>query len=481
MSETNTAQSDHQEGASGLPSDATGSVSVRSEIGSYLYPLYLFFLAWLLLPVYAEFLSTVLTIPGTDTDRLLRIVGILAGPLAWWSGNRGGPLLLSEPVVLFDVASGKSRHRVMFAVVRQALLAGAVVGLCATFGSALGSGSDLGFGISTLRTLTGVAVGVAPVALAVLWTTDSGNLRRDRATAVVGSVAMAVVMLAMGSTWNRTFIIFGLAALYLLIGVIRSIDIPLAVLWHRSSAMNDLLVSTTFLDAPGAIKALRSVRDGTKVRRIHQPGRRLMPLAVWHTIRSIAGSPTPVFVRLGFTPIVLAVLTSYLDSTNTRLLAAGAVLFVATTDSTAPLGAVVEQPLSSRSYRFGTRILLTTHVVIAMVITTALAGAGWLLATIGGSPTELRSLLAVALVAAAAGALQTRLSSPNLNKLINKLGAQVLSSVMAGMATLPFVVLIVSTISIARLDSGIGIGLEPALIIGLVASAVVGTVRPLEA
>jgi len=499
------------------------SLTIRSEVGRYLWPLYLFGLAWILLPVYAAELSTVITIPAPDIDRLVQVTGVAVGLMAWWSGSRGGPLLLSEPVVLFELAAGGGARRVRFAVVRQALLMGALFGLVASLASSVTGGvEDIDLDVSSQRTLVALALGISTVSLAVLWTTEPPDTRdapdattatttrnrtltgraraasaaADRVAAVAGGVAMATAAVLIEPGWGLGLATFAIATMALMVASVRARNVPLTVLWPRASAMTDLQASTAFLDAPGAMKALRAVRDGSRVGRISGFGLRFTPVALWRTQRSLAASTWPVFFRLTAVPVVVALTLVAFDGVGTRVAVAAVALFVGAVDITGSLGAVVAQPLLSRGYRFRSGVLLGSLALTSLIITVALAAAGWLLASAVNASDELSaqlsggvsgklsigfdSILGVAVGVGVAANLQARLGSADMERLIERVGAGQLSQILAARAAMPILVVLVTVVAVARLDPFLTSGIELTILAYTLLAAVAATVRPLE-
>ena len=184
---------------------------MRSTVQGVLWPMYLFFLAWILTPVYAQVLAVALPITETDVDRILLIATVLAGPLAFWSGVRGGPLLLSEPTVMFDLVLGRGQARLREAIVRQALLASGIGGIAGVCLAAMSLDSEYAFGLALSATVRGLGVGMMLLALAVLWSTTGERRVADRLVAVACS-AVPVVATVLVPAGNPSVEMSALAA-----------------------------------------------------------------------------------------------------------------------------------------------------------------------------------------------------------------------------------------------------------------------------
>jgi hypothetical protein len=420
---------------------------VRS-VSRLLWPLYLFLLTWIVLPVYATIIAGLLPLSDADIDRFLTVVIVMAAVLAWWSGFRGGPLLLSEAQVLLGL-SGKSGLPASIAVMRQSLFVGGFVGLAAAWLTAMAAGGSPDWAISAERTVVGLEVGVAVVSLAVLWNVD-GRRWLDRGAALVLSGLM-VLLAIYGDTVESLMGPLGLLALAaLVLAAVRAPDIRLDRLWERSLVLAELQYGAALLDFRSALASLRSSRDGPHVPR-GGSGRRRLPLWLWRPIRSLSGSPVLVLVRLAAMIGGVALFLVVLKDTTARLAAVGGVLAIGAVDLTTPLASIVSKPLLYRSTRIPARVTLLTEALIGIGLTLAAGMLGWVI--ISGLPGESHApeVIAVALAAGAASTIQARLGSPDIGAIITRYGAQRVPTALAIRAFAPIAALLLTVSGVVSL------------------------------
>lgn len=438
---------------------------VRS-VSRLLWPLYLFLVTWIVLPVYATIIAGLLPLSDADIDRFLTVVIVIAAVLAWWSGFRGGPLLLSEAQVLLGL-SGRSGLPATIAVMRQALFVGGFVGLGAAWLTAMAAGGSPDLAISAERTVVGLEIGVMAISLAVLWNVD-GVRWVDRGSAI-GLSALMVASALYGETVESLVGPMGLLALAtLVLAAIRAADVRLDRLWERSLVLAELQYGAALLDFRSALASLRSARDGPHIPR-GKSHRRHLPLWLWRPVRSLSGSPALVLVRVVAMVGGVALFLVVLKDTTARLAAIAGVLAIGAIDLTAPLASVVSKPLLVRSTRIPTRVTLVTESAIGILLTTAAGMLGW--AIVSGLPGESHApeVLAVALAAGAASTIQARLGSPDLGAIITRFGAQRVPTALATRAAAPVLALLLTVSGVISLTKK----WSPALAFILVAGWVV--------
>jgi hypothetical protein len=420
---------------------------VRS-VSRLLWPLYLFLLTWIVLPVYATIIAGLLPLSDADIDRFLTVVVVGAAVLAWWSGFRGGPLLLSEAQVLLGL-SGKSGLPATIAVMRQALFVGGFIGLGAAWLTAMAAGGSPDWAISAERTVVGIEVGVAVVSLAVLWNVD-GNKLLDRG----GALALSALMIAealYGASVESLVGPLGLLALVaLVLAAVRAPDVRLDRLWERSLVLAELQYGAALLDFRSALASLRSSRDGPRVPR-GRSGRRRLPLWLWRPIRSLTGSPALVLVRLAAMIGGVALFLVVLEDTTARLAAVAGVLAIGAVDLTAPLASIVSKPLLFRNTRIPARVTLLAESVIGILLTLMAGLLGWVI--VSGLPGESHApeVIAVALAAGAASTIQARLGSPDLGAIISRYGAQRVPTALGARAAAPILALLLTVSGVISL------------------------------
>lgn len=413
--------------------------------------MYLFCMAWILTPVYVQVLSVALPISDADVDRILLIATVMAGPLALWSGIRGGPLLLSEPTVLFDLVLGCGQARLREAIVRQALLASGIGGIAGVCLAAMSLDNSYTLGLALSATVRGLGVGMMLLALAVLWSTTGERRVADRSVAVACSAAPAVatVLLPAGSALAETSALaVGVAAASYALW--RSSAIPVPVLWARSRRLVDLRVNATLLDLRSVLSELRFFRDGPRVhRRMLDLGRR-RPLSVWRSVRSWSSAPAVALIRVTAIAPVIALGLIVVPGTNAQLMLGGALLFVAGIDLTEPIASLAAQPMLSNIVSVRWVALLSGHLTVMLLAVGALAMVGWTLAEVCGVAPPFWPWLGLAAGVAVATSLQARNGPPNIGKILDTVGFSGLGGALAVRSLIPFAVAVTAVIGMTR-------------------------------
>lgn len=426
----------------------TPAVGPHASLSRLLWPVYLFFVAWLVLPVYATVVARLLPLGDADVDRLLKIAIVACGAFAWWSGIRGGPLLMSQAQVLLGL-SGESGLPAIVAVVRQAIFVGGFAGLGSAWLTAMAERGNFDWVISTQRTLAGMSLGIAVVSLAVLWNLD-GHAWLDSGAALVISGLLVTVGITAETPEAAVGWLFLLAIGTLVLAATRAGDIRLDRMWSRSLVLAELEYGAALLDYRSALASLRSSRDGPRVPR-GKPGVGRLPVWLWRPIRSLSSSPIVVLVRVlamvGGVVVALAVL----QDTAARLAAMAGVLAVGAVDLTAPVAAVVKAPLMHRSSRIPARITLVAETLVALVMTVAIGMLGY--AFVYRLPGELNlvPVVAVAVAAGASSVIQARLGSPDLAAMIEQYGAERLHGILAMRSATPVLALFLTVSAVVSL------------------------------
>ncbi len=424
---------------------------MRSTLQGVLWPAYLFCMAWILTPVYVQVLAVALPISETDVDRILLIAIVLAGPLAFWSGVRGGPLLLSEPTVMFDLVLGRGQARLREAIVRQALLASGIGGIAGVCLAAMSLDNDYTLGLALSATVRGLGVGMMLLALAVLWSTTGERRVADRLVAVACSAVpvVATVLVPAGSAFvEMSALAVGVAAAGY--AVRRSTAIPVPVLWARSRGLVDLRVSATLLDLRSVLSELRFFRDGPRVhRRMLVLGRR-RPLSVWRSVRSLSSAPAVALIRVIAIAPVIALGFTVVPGTNAQFMVGAALLFVAAIDLAEPIASLAAKPILSNIASVRWIALLSGHLNVMLAAVGALALVGSTLADVWSAAPPFWPWLGLAAGVAIATSLQARNGPPNIAKILDAVGFFGLGRVLAVRGLIPFVVTLAAIIGMTR-------------------------------
>ena len=441
---------------------------MRSHVQSLsrlIWPMYVFLLAWIVLPVYAGFAANVLPLEDGDVDRFLTMIVAAGGAFAAWSGIRGGPLLLSEAQVLLGLAGGRTLPTRM-AVVRQAMFVGGFFGLSSAWLTALATGGTPPVVESVQRTLVGLEAGVAIVCLAVLWNVDGGWII-DRLGAVAIGAAMAYAVTE-GGTPQANLATLGLLTLAsLVLAFIRAPDLRVDQLWTRSLVLAELQYGAALADYRSALGALRSARDGPRVRR-GRPGSGSLPVWLWRPIRSLTGSPWMVFLRVIVMTGGVAAVLLLLEGVAAQLAAVAGVLAVTAVDFTTPLASVVSHPILNRGSRIPERLTLVAESAVGIVLTLA---AGMIGLAISSGLSDMRHVVAVAAMSLAAGGsstVQARLGSPDIASIIDRLGPDRVQMTLAVRAAAPVILLFLSAGGIVAIAKAPHPVLTQVLVVGWV-------------
>lgn len=450
---------------------------LRSTIQSVLWPAYLFFLAWIFAPLYAQVLATALPISETDVDRTLLIATIMTGPLACWSGIRGGPLLLSEPTVIFDLVLDRGQAPLSAVIVRQALLASAVGGVGGACLAAM-SFDDYAFETTVSATVRGFGTGMMIMPLAVLWSTNERRVA-DRLLAVASS-ALPVVAIALAQPDSAivTLSVLAMGCIAICFAVWRSGSIPVPILWARSRGLADLRVSVGLLDVHSALSDLRFFRDGPRVNRCLLARGPRRPLSVWRSVRSLSSAPTVALVRVILIAGVIALAFTVLPGTNAQFLLGAGLLFVAGIDLATPLASLAAHPRLSNIASVRWIALLGGHLAVTLVGVGAIALVGWALANVWHAAPPLWPWLGLSAGVTVATCLQACNGPPNIGNILDVVGFSGLGGVLATRSLVPFVVAMAAVIGMTRVAVN-DVALIDGLWIVVMGLAVLAVLKPL--
>jgi hypothetical protein len=442
--------------------------------------MYVFLLAWIVLPVYAGVLANVLPLEDPDVDRFLAIVVAAGGALAAWSGLRGGPMLLSEAQVLLGLAGGRTLPT-RLAVVRQALFVGGFFGLGSAWLTALATGGTPPVAENVQRTAVGALAGVAIVCLAVLWNVDGGwMIDRLGALAIAGGMAYAAIT---GGSPEEHIGLLGLLTLAsLVLAFIRAPDLRMDQLWTRSLVLAELQYGAALADYRSALSALRSARDGQRVRRGRKSGSGLLPIWLWRPMRSLSGSPWMVFLRVVVMIGGVAGALIVLDGVAAQLAAVAGILAITAVDFTTPLASVVSHPILNRASRIPERITLVAESAVGIVLTLVAGMIGFAIATSVSGVDHALAVAAIALVAGGSSVVQARLGNPDIAAIIDRLGPERVQTSLAIRAATPVVLLFLSVGAIVAMAKSPSPFLGQVLIVGwVIVIAATTQPRPEEA
>jgi len=456
---------------------------LRSSIQSVLWPAYMLLLSWLFVPVYTAALSAILPLTTDGVDQILMLSWLSVGPVAFWSGIRGGPLWMSESAVLFDIVAGQRNGVLMAAVLRQGLLTGGVAGVVGVSLSVMGAGGEVDWSVSIRHSIIGLSCGVLVTSLAVLWNTEGRWRTVDRglaaaasvpplATAVIGSDQQAIMQVSLISAFGGLVLAMG-----------RSSAIPVSILWARSRHTSNLQISASLVDVPSVIADLRSARDGVRIHRTLHGMVDHLPLPVWRVARSFAGAPVGMLIRVAVVPLMLAAGLVLITEPNSQFVVVAVLLFLAATDLASPMASVVVTPELNRGTPVNTSIMMPVMTAVSILAVLALAMTGWLLAGASGVQTatpELSRWIPLVLGVAVAATFQARLSSIDAAELAVKILPDLVGVVLALRGLAGFVVVLSSVVALAPIVATVDPQLLRNIWVVLLTLAVLVTARPLD-
>lgn len=369
-------------------SPATPSPSFFRQVAPLtqsLWHLYLAFLTWILMPLFAVAAPVY---PLTDGDyRQIAVVAVIAViPLGLWSGLRGGPLMLSETDVLYGLIGRTGFLIGLGAISRQVITIGALGTMTSCLLYIL-SADQFTFGRYLAVSGAGLALGCLTVAISLVvspsirWGKGSAlpRPRRDRA-------------------------------------------------WERALALTEVRIASNLLDMRGALVSLRHVRDGDRRARVRfQSMAGFGPLA--RPVVSLAALPSIALFRIATLVGVTAVLLAVTDG-RARTLLVGFTLFAMAIDATGSLAAAVDGQAVLRGSPVR-MVLLATELVMALGLCLLLALLAWLPSRLFTDHLSIGPLLILAVGSVLAASVQARLGAPNLDGVVAYLPPDQMGGVLA--------------------------------------------------
>lgn len=239
-------------------------------------------------------------------------VGVLLG---WWSGWRGGPLLINRAFVLFHLGAADTPWKLRKQSLSQLSVQATIGWFVGVF---IGAGAPVATLSAGVHVVASVAIGFG-MALVVsgVRSTDAASVSRRKAalTAAILSVAV-LVFVERFPVWSpepgSVTLTVAIAVSVLLAGLwsVRSQKRP--ALWQRSENVDSVLASIYFLDPGSFVSGLRKVSGETLQARSVSSLSGGLPAPLARQIAGWAHLPTPALVRLFALLIAVASVAAFM-------------------------------------------------------------------------------------------------------------------------------------------------------------------------
>jgi len=303
-------------------------VSSNSVLREFGWASYITLIVWaVVIPIYFTGLGFALPITSDDLAFMVRWSAPAALACGLWSARRGGPLVVTPPLVTLGVSTDNEVAFTRSQTVRHLLAAGAV-GACA--GSAL------------------VAISARRPAFVEQWVTTSASL----ALAAMGYVACAQVwhrrrLIAVASSGcsvvaavlSLPSIAVALPALLCLAVVVAPPRLALPAVWARAKAGTDAQDRLALFDMASALSLLRGAADGACRQRLVGFPAGGSSIA-WYYLRVLCSLPKPALLRLAAAPVVTVALANVAASAHLALVLIGVALPFFTLSLAEPMSAL---------------------------------------------------------------------------------------------------------------------------------------------
>lgn len=387
-----------------------------------LWFLYLYFLACLLAPFYARIAVILLPMTRPEVDQIITALVVSVGFIAWWSAYKGGPLLLSEPEVLYALQT--SGRTITVSLLTQSVFVGAATGIFCSSLTAMER--EFHFLRYVLLNGTGMAVGILIVQLAVIFSSEYKRLFTFF-TASVCALALAITVILFGPGLYLLLVAVSFVGLFSVVTPLLATRLPSDRLWERSAVLLDLQSSALMFDLRRTLNLLRSVRDGPRINRLLFQNVSLAHW-VWRPLRSFCTLPNAALYRLLMAGIAIIVTSVIPAGGRGSLIVVGFFLLLAATDLTTSLAATTVSSLLHRGHKPSLWVVVSGEIFLAITLTVGFGVFGWSIAAFIGSivesleVVEFVEVLGLSVISATVASLQARLGSPNIAKLIELLG-----------------------------------------------------------
>jgi len=423
-----------------------------SRLSDDLYRLYLAGMAWLFLPFYAEVLSIVLPSAWAQFAEAFDVIVVVVIGAGLWSGARGGPLMVTRPVILHELGSPVSRRRLLLPwLIRQAAAWAIAAAVMATVVSVLADAAVFTYESVVPPSVAALLAAWAAVFLAVstMVATHQPELRVRLGAGVLVMVAIVVVAVAVGvsmRTWAGLGVVGAVAVASTLLGAAVVPFAPIEPMWRRATAVESMRSSLQQLQFQRAVLDLRHATEQPPFGTERYLAWNRLPLGLWRHIAGVQHTPGWHLARLVVLTGALAALFWLGDLSQgvVALAMSGCALFIGIELSGA-VAATADQMTFAVHYPRGSGVILRGQVLTAALIA---AGLGLIAAVgqISNAPRSVVGVLVLCAMGAFGGSVQSRLGSPDVAALLSKYGPKMLSNVLWARALLGPLMLLATTI-----------------------------------
>ena len=416
-------------------------LSPTTRLSDDLYALYLAALGWLLLPIYGTIAAEALPSQWSGFDSALSAIVAASGGIAFWTGARGGPLMVTRAAMIHELGSPADRRRLLLPrLVRQAVGWGMGAAIVATVLLVLADSEAFGFGaafrVSVVSSLAAVgAMFQATSWLVVLRGPCRCRLARRAAAAVAPLVLIGYALLGGGFVSGAgAAVLLSVTLWSLAVGVYLIDDAPVETLWSRALAFESLRSAVQTADFRRVVLDLRNVADQPAVGRSASLGLGWLPTQIWRYLAAVRHVAVPHVARLAVSLVLVGVLLSSDVDQGIVILGVAGSLALLGLELTGPLASTADHLTLAMHYRRGSVTVLGSQVALTLVLAALLAsGAAVMAVALGGLDSDGRLLTGLALLALAGGlsaTIQARLGSPNLVELLDRYGPDLLGLVL---------------------------------------------------
>lgn len=427
-----------------------------SRFLSDLYILYLAAILWFVVPVYGVGLSLILPSDVQSFDVGLDIIGACAAVGAFVWGAKGGPLALSRSTIVYELGSPVSRTSLLWPpLARQTLFGGMLAALAGMLMLAMNGGAEDGLAIPARVSAVCLGTAAALVLQAAGWLVvlrgHAGPRRLLGGANAVASLATGVFVASGGSlSSNVGLVLLGAVAVVSAgVAVVGLQWVPIDVLWKQAAALDAMRSSMQTFDFHRVLLDLRRASGPKQVSRVRL-ARAWMPTALWRQLAAMQHEAASHLGRLLVAGFALAALVGFADGWQgiTLLAIAGCAGFIGL-EFSGSLAATADQRGFVVHYPRGSAYVLRTQLATMLALTLLVGGimVGWQLPS---QTSDASVALLLCGFGALGAALQARLGSPDLGKLVGTFGIGALGPLLWGRAMLGPAVLMFGTVGLAH-------------------------------
>ena len=425
-----------------------------SRLGDDLYRLYLACMAWFFLPFYGALFNELLPSEWSQFDIAFDLVVIVICLAGVWSGARGGPFMVSRAVILHELGSPASRRRLLLPwLVRQAAAWAMAAAVAATVIIVLADQESFGYRVALLISLAAILAawsGVFLAAATLVATHESGQALRTGSgiALIVAAVIGAVIADISLSEWTGIVVLAIVACASTGLTAHALATVPVEPLWRRATAVESMRSSLQQFQFQRVLVDLRNATEQPPFStgsRIAWPG---LALPLWRYLAAVQHSLVWHVLRLATFTAGTAALFWWgdLEQGIVALGLAGFALLIGIEVSGA-VSATADQLAFVVHYPRGSGRILRGQVLTSVLIATFL-GACAVAGRVASEPRAAAGVLVICLAGALGAAVQARLGSPDVARLLARFGPEMLSNVLWGRALLGPLMVLSTTVAV---------------------------------